>query len=67
MFNAYNLIVMKFGPTPILNLHPHLLKVALCSDGKIVFAELNTINHVPIIVKLPLIDNPPFHPNPGLV
>jgi hypothetical protein len=53
-------------PTPILNLHPHLLKVALCSDGKIVFAELNTINH-PIIVKLPLIDNPPFHPNPGLV
>jgi hypothetical protein len=28
---------------------------------------LNTINHVPIIVKLPLIDNPPFHPNPGLV
>jgi hypothetical protein len=65
MFNN-NLIAMKFGPTPILNLHPHLLKVALCSDGKIVFAELNTINHV-FIKKLPLIDNPPFHPNPGLV
>jgi hypothetical protein len=55
---------MKFGPTTILNLHPHLLKVALCSDGKIIFAELNTINQ--IIVKF-LIDRPPFHPNPGLV